>query len=132
MQKTNLDSIFKTSESLEKDGIWFDLNETTGFLIRPFKANNPRSKGALAKYYKPFARQIENETLEVSKIKEISINMFLDACLVDWKGVEIDGVETAYSRDVALPLFKRLPELFDNLWNHANDFKNYRVELGNS
>ena len=31
--KTNLDSLFKVNKDLEKDGIWFELGETS-FLIR--------------------------------------------------------------------------------------------------
>lgn len=130
--KTNLDSIYKTSSTLEKDGIWFDINSHTGFLIRPFKAANPRAKGAMAKYFKPYARQIENDALDIAKTQEININLFLDVCLVDWKGVEVDGKDVPYDRDTAAKFFAALPELFDSLWKHANDFKNYREDLGNS
>lgn len=129
--KTNLDSIFKTSKESERNGQWFDLNEKTGFLIRRFNATNPRAKGAMAKYYKPYAKQIENETLSVEKNLEINIHLFLDVCLVDWKGVEIDGKEVPYDRETGLKLFQSLPDLFDTLWKHSNDFKNFREDLGN-
>ncbi len=129
--KTNIDSIFKTDDDLEKNGVWFDLNEKTGFLIRPFRASNPRVKAGMAKYYKPYARQIENDTLEIEKQREININLFMDVCLADWRGIEIDGADTKFDREAGLKLFKSLPELFDNLWKHAQDFKNYREDLGN-
>lgn len=130
--KTNLDSIFKTSSDLEKNGVWFDINDSTGFLIRPFKGTNPRIKAAMAKYYKPYARQIENDALGLEKQREINVNLFMDICLVDWKGVEIDGKAVTFTRETGLKLFTELPELFDNLWKHAQDFKNYREDLGNS
>lgn len=129
--KTNLDVIFKTNKVAEREGQWFELNEKTAFLIRRFNATNPHSKGAMAKYYKPYARQIENDTLSVEKNQEININLFLDVCLVDWKGVEIDGKATPYDRETGLKLFQGLPDLFDALWKHANDFKNFREDLGN-
>lgn len=129
--KTNLDNLFKTDATLEKNGVWFDLNQKTGFLIRPFKGTNPRIKAAMAKYYKPFARQIENDALDMDKQREININLFMDVCLVDWKGVEIDAKDVKYSRDEGLKLFTALPELFDTLWKHAQDYKNYKEDLGN-
>lgn len=131
--KTNLDSIFKTNPEDEKNGRWFELDgKNIAFLVRPFKAANPRAKGAMAKYFKPYARQIENDTLDVAKTQEININLFLDVCLVDWRGVEIDGKEVPYDRETGLKIFIGLPDLFDTLWKYANDFKNYRDDVGNS
>lgn len=130
--KTNLDSLFKTSKDLEKNGVWFDINEETGFLLRPFKSTNPRVKAAMARYFKPYARQIENDALPQEKEREININLFMDVCLVDWKGVMIDGVDTPYTREAGQKIFTELPELFDSLWKHAHDFKNYKEDLGNS
>lgn len=132
MKSSNLDSLFKTSDDLEKNGVWFELDSKTGFLLRPFRQSNPRIKAAMAKYYKPYARQIDNDTLDLEKQREINMNLFMDVCLVDWRGIEIDGEEKPFDRESALTLFKRLPELFDNLWKHAQDFKNYKEDLGNS
>lgn len=130
--KSNLDKFFKTSEELEKNGIWFDISDTTGFLLRPFKATNPRTKAATANYYKPYARQIEMGTLDLKKQMEINIKIFIDVCLVEWRGVEIDGAQVECNKDNAMKLFTALPDLFDTLWIHVNDFKNYKEELGNS
>jgi hypothetical protein len=130
--KTNLDKFFKTSENFEKNGVWFEISDTIGFLIRPFKATNPKVKAAMASHYKPYARQIEMGTLDLEKQLEIQIKIFLDVCLVDWKGVEIDGKEVEYTSENAYKFFRALPELFETLWKHANDFTNYREDLGNS
>lgn len=130
--KTNLDLFYKADVNLEKNGVWFDVDEKTGFLVRPFKASNPRIKAAMAKYYKPFARQIENDQLSLEKQRDININLFLDVCLVEWKGVQIDGADVAYTREAALKLFAELPELFDTLFRYAQDFKSYKADLGNS
>jgi len=129
--KTNLDKFFKTDDDLEKNGVWFDISSTTGFLLRPFKASNPSVKAAMAQLYKPHSRQIEMGTLDDDKALEINVKIFVRACLVDWKGVEIDGVETECTPEVAVKFFKALPDLFITLWNHTQDFKNYREEVGN-
>lgn len=129
--KTNLDKFFKMDESLEKDGVWFEVSEKTGFLLRPFNAQNQKIKGAMAAHYKPFARQIENGTLDAGKDLEIRIKLFTTACLAEWRGVEIDGAEAACTPENSLKLFKSLPHLFETLWKHANDSSNYKEELGN-
>ncbi len=130
--KTNLDKIYKTSEDQEKNGVWFYIfGEDTGFLVRAFKPNNPQVKGAIATHYKPYARQIELGTIEDKKSLEIQVKVFVKACLVDWKGVEIDGKDTPYSPEVAIKFFCELPDLFSTIWAHCNDFKNYREDAGN-
>lgn len=131
--KTSLDSIFKASEELEKNGVWFDIvSEKIGFLLRPFKATNPRVKAAMAAYYKPYARQVDMGTLDPVKEREIQIKLFIDVCLVDWKGVEIDGKIEKCTKDTALKLFTALPELYETLHKNANEFAPYKEELGNS
>lgn len=130
--KTNLDKFFKTSTALEENGVWFDISEKIGFLLRPFKPTNPKVKAAMANYFKPYARQVELGTLEMDKQLEIQINIFIDVCLADWKGVEIDDKEVECNPENAKKFFKALPDLFDTLWKHAGDFNNYREDLGNS
>ncbi len=129
--KTNLDKFFKTNEEQEKNGVWYDISSDTGFLVRAFKPNNPQVKGAIATHYKPYARQIEMGSIEDKKSLEIQVKVFVKACLVDWKGVEIDGKDTPYSPDIAIKFFVALPDLFSTLWTHCNDFKNYRDDVGN-
>lgn len=129
---TNLDKIFKTNEDLEKDGVDFALDEKTSFRMRHFSATNPRVKAAMASHYKPYARQVELGTLDQKKADEITMKLFIDVCLVSWQGVEIDGKEVECSKENALILFNRLPKLFDVLWRYANDFNNYREDMGNS
>lgn len=131
--KTNIDKFFKTDADLEKNGQWHWLVEDVqGFLIRPFKSSNPRVKAAMAAHYKPHARQVELGTMDPVKEREISIKLFIQVCLVDWKGIEIDGEMAPCTKENALELFKELPDCFDTIWKYANDWTNFKEELGNS
>lgn len=130
--KTNLDKFFKTNSDLEKNGVWFEISDDIGFLVRPFKGTNPKFKAAMAHHFKPFARQIDLGTLDQAKTLEITIKLFIDVCLVDWRGVEIDDKQAELTPDNALKFFVALPELFDTLWKYANDFVSYKEDLGNS
>lgn len=131
--KTNLDKFFKTSKDFEKEGVWFDLNDETGFRVKRFGGyNSPAIKAIIAKKYKPYARQIEKGTLSESKEREIMTSMFISVAMVDWKGVEINGEIKEYSPELALEFFMGLPELLETLTQYASDSENYREELGNS
>ncbi len=130
--KTNLDSMFKTDERAEKEGRMFEIDAKVGFLLKPFKNTNPSVKAAVAAHYKPYARQIDLGTLDEKKALELNVKVFVQACLVDWKGVEIDGKPAVCKPEVAVPFFIALPDLFNTLWAHCQDFKNYREDVGNS
>lgn len=131
--KTNLDGLFKCDDKMEKDGIWYAISDTTKFLIRRFGgANAIEIKKAMAKHYKPYAHLVKNNTLSHDKEREILTKVFVESCMIDWTGVEIDGQITPYSKEVAIQFFLALPELCDVLREYASDSKNYRVELGNS
>ncbi len=130
--KTNLDFL-KTSKTYESEGVWFELSEKTGFLVaRLGGANTQKVKQATAKHFKPYARMIENGLLDAQKEREITLKVFIECCLLDWKGVEIDGEAVPFSKEAALKLLLDLPELADTLSAQAQDSKNYREDLGNS
>lgn len=130
--KTNLNN-FKNSEKLEKEGIWFNTSDEIGFLVRRFGGmNTPEMRKAVAKHFKPYSYQIQNGTLDPIKEREILTKIFIDACVIDWKGVEIDDVKESYSPDKCLKIFMEYPDLCDSLRAYAEDTKNYREDLGNS
>lgn len=130
--KTSLDSAYKTNDEAAKNGLWFEASPGIAFLLRQYNATNPRVKAALAAYYKPYARQVDMGTLDPAKEREIQIKLFVDVCLVDWKGVEIDGKVAECTKEVAIKLFTALPELYETLHRHSSDFANYKEDLGNS
>lgn len=131
--KTNLDSLFKNDSKLEEAGIWLSLSENTGFLVRRFGGyNSPKVKAALAKHYKPYARLVDAGTMDPAKEREIMVKVFVESCIVNWKGIEIDGKEVQFSQELCVKFLTELPELSDTLVNYASDSKNYREDLGNS
>lgn len=129
--KSNLDKLFKQNTSLEQEGVWFEIDGGPKFLIRRFGGANSEVKKAMVKYYKPVAKLIERNLLGDEKEKAIMSKAFIAACMIDWDGIEIDGEPTPYSFDVAVELFKGLPELLDTLMDYAQDSENYREEVGN-
>ena len=130
--KTNIDKFFKNDETMESEGIWFQISDSIGFRIKRFGGSNSlKVKASLAKYYKPFARQVENGTMDPVKEKEIMTKVFVESCMIDWKGIEIDGKIVEYSIETAIQFFTNLPELMETLITYSQDSKNYREDLGN-
>lgn len=132
--KSNLDKHFKQNNNLEKEGVWFDFGEEVKFLVRRFGGTNIEVKKSMTKYYKPVARLVEKNLLDPDKEKKIMTKAFVESCLVDWKGVEIDGQPTDFSFDAAIKLFEGLPELLDTLVDCAQEsenYKEYREDVGN-
>lgn len=131
--KSNLDVLFKTDKKQESEGIWFEIQDGVKFKVKRFGGmSNPSAKAAMAKYYKPYATLIANNSLSDEKSLEVSTKVFVEACMVDWTGIEIDGKAAEFNFDNAVKLFLSLPDLTQTLIAHASDKENYKVELGNS
>ena len=86
----------------------------------------------MAKYYKPYAALVQNGGMPEEKSTEISLRVFVESCMLDWKGVQIDGVEVPFSHEAAIKLLKEMPDLADTLMAHASNAANYKEDLGNS
>jgi len=130
--KSNLDKLFKSDSNLEQEGVLFEIADGIQFKVRRFGGGNREVKKAMVKYYKPYARLIERNLLPEDKEREIYQLAFIDACLVDWQGVEIEGATAECTKENALKLFKELPELFETLLEHSQSVEHYREEVGNS
>lgn len=131
--KSNLDKLYKNNVAMEKEGIDFQVSETISFKIKRwtgFGSFEVRQK--MSHKYKPYIRQIEQGSISEEKSREITIGLFVECCIVDWSGVEIDGELKPFSKEECIKLFIQLPDLCDSLLAYASDGKNYREELGNS
>ncbi len=130
--KTNLDSIFATSKDKEVNGVWFDIDDDTGFLLRRMGGeNSKRIKGIMTKYTKPYLNLIKSNKLPYDKERSILVDVFVDGCLIDWKGVFIDEKEVDCSKENAKNLFNKLPELFDTLQDYTQGVESFSENLGN-
>lgn len=130
---SNLDSLFKTDKTLEREGIWFRYTDTVRFRLKRFGGfNSEKLKPLYASVYKPYAGQIEKGSISAEKQNELLATIFIKACMVDWEGVELDGKEAPFSFENALKLLTELPDLLDSLVKVTQDSANYKEDLGNS
>lgn len=131
--KTNLDSLFKTDSSLEKDGVWFDVSSDISFHLRRFGGSNAQKVNqSMAKYHKPYAKLIESNRLGIEETNLVMAKVFVDSCLISWKGVkDEEGNDLPYSFDNAVKLFTALPELFNALFKYCSEMESFKEDLGN-
>lgn len=134
IMKTNLDKYYKTNKKAESEGMWFDIVENEiGFLVKRFGGENAEPvKRAMAKYYTPHAKRIKDGTMSAEQESEIMTKVFVEACMIDWKGIEIDDKEVPFSVDNALKFFKELPDLRADLFEYATTAATFKDQLGNS
>lgn len=134
--KTNLDKLFKTNEHYESEGIWMEISDETAFKVRRFGGNhNTAFKEAYARHMKPHLRSLENGTMSHKKENTILTKFFVESCLIDWRGVVINGEEASFSKEAAYKLFERLPDLLKAIIEEAKNRENFLEEqledLGN-
>lgn len=137
--KSNLFTHFKTDRQIEKEGIWMALENTPiSFRVKRFGGENADLiKAKTAKLMKPYAHQQKAGVLPSDVEEKIAIQVFVEECIVDWKGLEIDGKPAGpYNPDLALKLFADAPEAVKLLIAEANNYRNFlefeREALGNS
>jgi hypothetical protein len=127
--ETNLDSMFKSDESCEKEGIVMDFGKGITFTVRRFGGfNSAKIREKVAKKNKPYAFQIQQGTLD----EKISEKLSVEVCLVNWSGVVVDGAEAPFSQEMAVKLMLARPELYNKIFDFASTFDNYKADVGNS
>ncbi len=130
--KSNLIDIFKTNTEKEINGSWYSPYKGIEFLVARFGgANKIRRQEMIGKYYLPFVDKIKNNELTEDERKRIDIQSFVHSCILDWKGVTINGEESEYNAEDLTDMLMELTELADTLIAFASNRDSYKDDLGN-
>lgn len=119
---------FRTSEQLERDGVFLDFGD---FRIRIARAggHNSAYTSRLAAAFRPYRRQIQTDTLGEAKAEEILLNVFADTVVKGWEGVTDEhGNPIEFSRGAVVKLFDDLPDLYRIVREEADKLANFRAE----
>jgi len=123
---SNLFSKFATSENQLVEGIKIQIEEAIFTVAHAGQLNN-RWLRITDTVYKPYRHQIKTDTLPKAKEDELEIEIFVQACLLNWENVcGRDGKLIPYSKDNARELLRELPYLLQVLRQVAADAANYR------
>lgn len=108
----NAYEMFKTSDKVEKDGIWLHYGS---FAIKIARAggSNKRYAEVLLKKSKPYRRQLQTETLAPEVADNMMIEVYAETVALDWEGeIGPGGKKAPFSKDAFIKVMKDLPDLF--------------------
>lgn len=129
----NLFEAFETNADAETEGarICFGSDETKDpvFIVKRAGGRNRRYQQVLSARMKPHKRALDAGTLGQDKIDAIYRGVFVETVLVGWENVkDRAGKEIAFTKENALSLFERLPDLFDEIVSQAAAAETFRTE----
>lgn len=130
----SLYSQFKTEESLEKTGVRVTYGPNSkgkeiAILVGRAGGKNEAFQRVADAVYKPFRRQISNETISREKLRELSYIVYARAVVKGWENVEDgEGNPLAFNEENVIKVFNDLPALFDDVQTNAEALTIFRAE----
>lgn len=131
-------AMYATDKVKERDGVWLDFG-TFGIKVRRVNASNKEFAKMAQKELKPHAKAIKRNTMDADLGAEISLNIFCHTVITDWRttidgkhenGFILDsaGEQLEFSAENAITLFEQLPDLFNEVYQMAEDSTNFLIE----
>lgn len=118
---------FKTDADLEAEGAWIDIGE--GASVKIARYQNPKHKRVLDRLNRPHRATLNaGRRLPDDVAEKILIDSFVEAVLLDWRGLTIDGQPFHYSKENALKVLTDMRDFRDLVANHALQAENFRRE----
>ncbi len=131
---------FKTDDALETEGVILDYGDYAIRIARAGGANKRFGKVLDAKR-KPYARQIQNETLDDEVARKLMAEAYADAIVLGWGSrpapdADIawgsipgpDGQPMPFTRQACVKLFLDLPDLFADIREQSAKVALFRRE----
>lgn len=131
----SLYSQFETDRAVEKDGIVLEYGMNSK--KKPIEIRIARAGGANEHYSKlleartkPYRRQIQNETLDNAVAEKITKEVYAQAIVLGWTGVEDrDGNDMEFNQKNCIKLFDDLPDLWSDIQSQSVRASLFRAEV---
>lgn len=127
---------FKTDDTLEIDGRWFDINPPNedgtkpGFLLARRSSKNIKFAGRMERVAREHKRDLESGSLPPAESRRLLVEVFADTVLRDWRNVHDENDSPLeFTKANAMKLFGDLPDLFDTLQEQSGLITNYQDKL---
>jgi hypothetical protein len=108
----SLENMFGTNVDLERDGVWETFGEAS-FRIASALPGNPAFAKAQERVFRSKRRQIEADAVSIAQFQELTIQLYADAVVRDWKGVTLKGQDLPFSRENVVMVLTALPALME-------------------
>lgn len=96
-------------------------------IVRHFDINNVEVLKIRNRLIKPYRKLIEVGALSPEKDRELAVQVFVEAAMMGWRNITVDGEELAFSRDAAIALFLKYPRLYADVVADAADPGQFRL-----
>lgn len=108
----SLEELFGTDRNLEAEGVWQSFGDAE-IKIASALAGNPAFAKAQERVFRSKRRLIEADALPLSEFQKLTIEIYADAVVRDWRGVKFKGEELAFERANVIRILTELPALLD-------------------
>lgn len=121
---------FSTDAELESGkGIDLDYGEDGVITIRRAGGANKKYSTVAAAKLKPYARRMQNGTIEPEVIDRVMAEIFAEAVIIGWRNVKgEDGEPLQFTKENCVKLLTDLPDLFADIQAQAERVSNFRAE----
>jgi hypothetical protein len=125
----SIKQLYATNSEDEKNGKWFDYGEFGSFLLARAGGANTRFQSFAEEALRPYRHAIEANVLPDALAQSVAIKIFVETCLLNWKGVVADdGTELPFSKENATALLGDVPQLLNDLQKFSSAWGNYRAK----
>lgn len=128
-------SKFETDHKAEVEGISVPVMKNEdgticSFTVARMEPSNKVYAACHEKVFRPYRELIERDLIDDSKVEELAREVFCDVILVGWENVrDDDGADIEYSKETALDLMKKLPDLENKLVKAATNAALFNKDL---
>lgn len=115
----------KTDPSKTDQGTWVRIDDTTRLKLARF--GSPRFQAAFKERMGPL-KKLKGNRLGEKEADEITVDIMLDAVLLDWEGITSNGAEVPFSQAREILLDPQYRDFRIWIAELADDIENFRVE----
>lgn len=115
---------FATDTTKETEGIWVDIGDAQ-FLVA--RAGNQKYAKKLSKLFERNQKLLERKDAAADKLSEkLMVEVLAETILLDWKNVQYEGKDLAYSRESAEMLLN-IKDFRKQIMQLSDDFNAYKM-----
>ncbi len=123
---------YETNADLEsKVGVWLVLSREPKRRIRVLRegGSNHKFDRVLQELSKPYRFEIQQRTMSPEKQRELMIEAYARAIVVDWEGFTAEGQAVACTPTTVKALFAGHPNIFDRVQSFAQEMSTFAQTL---
>lgn len=121
----DLQKLYGKDEKKANDGVWLEVGDGA-VLCRYYNVTSPRTIAISQRRTRKYQQAIRNKSLSPEIDRRVGIEIFVEAAVIDWRGINMNGDALAFSFDNAVKAFYDYPEFMMDIVQQATELSNFR------